>query len=366
MGIISTLFAKRDRETAGSVEPGSSEREIIAEARRLIGRDAPADAYRLLRQARDRFPGNMAIYKLCQQLQADLAQPILAAELERLNSGADRSAEQCARVADLYRHLGNSAEAIRLGHMAIQADPQSRCGYKAVGRLYVDAFRYSGDSISGMNALRYIAKAHSLAARDSQSLLHLAEIFTILEAPTAAARFLTPVQEAFPENKTVLRLQQALSGIQPENTTQIQDLFLAYEDRRAGKAATESVEVPQELIDNALAVARQHDDVSGLYLVDSSRMILGGFHSQTLDEAAVGDTLGMLIQTCHQNSARMELGSFGWFSAETPSGPIVIFPVAQGVTAACFGTEAAHRPDLVEILEKIETQMASAPAGEVS
>lgn len=366
MGIFSTLFARRDRHDPNAHLEGTSERDLIAEARRLIGRDAPADAYRLLRQALDFFPGSSAIQKMVQQLQTDLAQPILAAELQRLAASDDPPADLCTRIAELHRHLGNSSEAIRFGHMAIQADPQASSGYKAVGRLYVDAFRYSGDSIAGMNALRYVAKSHSLAPRDSQSLLHLAEIFAILQAPTAARRFLAPVQEAFPENKTVLRLEQTLSGQQPEATTQIQDLFLAYEDRRNGAAEDETIELSDEAVNAALELARQHEEVIGLYMVDSNRQIIGGFHEKDFDQTELGDTLGMLIQTCHQNSVRMELGAFGWFSAETPSGPVIIFPVAKGIAAACFGNPHARRPEIVELLEKIETELTTTTVGKVS
>lgn len=366
MGLISTLFSKKSKAAPGIEEiQGMTEREILSVSHRLLGENQNDQALLVLRHAIQLFPQAAAIHNLHHKLRRTVTQPLIDAALKQLSY--EMTATTCLHLAELFRQIDENSQALRYGTLAIRAEPESAAGYQLVGRVHLDEFRSSGDSIAGMNAIRYIVKAHGLAPRDSRTLLQLTEIFVILQAPVAARRFLTPVQEAFPQDKTVVDLTQRIADLPPENTSQIQDLFLRYERNVLGEEGPNptSAKIDDSLLAELQEIVSAGEGVTGFYLVNQQRELMGGFDQLEWETEALGESLGLLVDTAVQNSERMNLGQFSCFSVKQDGFRLMIQGLGQGITAFIFGGEAAKLSELRTLAQQLKSRFTAEMAGGV-
>ncbi|MEM7263350.1 MAG: tetratricopeptide repeat protein [Planctomycetota bacterium] len=359
MGVLSSLFKKRSPRGDESsplrelLRPGRED-ALLKTAKQLHDRGQNERALDLLIAGTRRFPDNAVIAEHARAVEAAVAKQTLRQRVARLNT--DDSAELRAELSDLYRRTGQLEEAILSGRHAIQMAPESALGYSAVGRVYFDRFVEGQASIDGMNALRYLTKAHSLAPSNSLCLMQLSEIFVVLRAPRAASRFLTPVLRAFGDDPLVQDLASKIDALPAEETTHIQDLFLRHERVLRG----ESPEVPASgvRIDTRVAAeieerARAVPGTEGLYLIGSDRGIVCGFNANRWPENDLGEAFGLVADTVRENANRMGIGEFKQVTVRYPSRVVSVQSVGSDVTAFYFGNEKVRNADAESLLSKI-------------
>lgn len=361
MGFISSLFARKTRKSAldGNDVSSMDDRQIISICHRLLGQNEAARALQLLRHAVKVHPGSLDLEKLRQKVERSVNQPLVQEALEQLDEYVTE--ENCLRLADLHLRMGETREAIHFGNLAIQTEPESVNGYRVVGRIYLGEFRDSGDTIAGMNALRYVVKAHNLAPHDSRTLLELTEIFAILRAPLAARRFLNPVKLAFPDDPSVLQMESWLTELAPENTTQIQELFLRYEQEVVGIQVSQEqlVQPDRDLLQYFVDEAASLMGGLGFYLLNPDRQILAGFNQAGWTEDDFGEHLGLLDETARQNSERMNLGKFGSLSFVQDDMHVLMRALGHGVTAFLFGAPESKPSEMAALLDRFRDRFES-------
>ncbi|MCI0652415.1 MAG: hypothetical protein L0Z55_11090 [Planctomycetes bacterium] len=311
MGLLATLLGVSQQDRELRVARSGSEEELLALVRSLLKSKREERALALLLRGVERFPESAPIATLTQSVEASVSWRSIKALLAGIDN--DISVETRARLCDLYRRVGDTEHALNFGRQAIQMSPLDPCGYRAIGRIYLDQFRRTEGTVEGMNALRCLFKAHTLSPQDSTTLLQLAEIFAILRAPIAATRFLEPVKRAFADAMQVQRLAQRIQSLAPERTTQIQDLFLIHERRTYGsEAQPEAVPVtlPEPLTAALKKTAEETAGTLGCYVIDGNRRVVWGYNTSNWVDAEIGDCFGQLSEIAVNNSKKMGVGKF--------------------------------------------------------
>lgn len=365
MGFFSALFFRSKPRARPAVDDlqGMNERQTLATCHRLLGQDDSEYALCLLRRATELHPNSVELSGLRRKVERSLTQPLIQQALAL--HGQSPTAATCLHLMELYSRIGELKDALDFGNHAIQLEPESALGYRMVAGLHLHEFKSTGDSISGMNALRYAVKAHNLAPRDSRVLLDLTEIFLLLRAPLAARRFLNPVLQAFPDDVRVRDLSDRVSQLPPENTTQIQELFLAYERNLLGAATSQhpEVSVDREAIQDILGEATKLTGCLGFYLVDGNRQVLAGFNSNDWPETELGDNFGLLVDVTMQNSERMDLGTFSSLTVKQDNANILVASLGSGLCAFIFASPSTKDDELDSVLESIHERLRMSVAG---
>lgn len=355
---IAQFFTRKPAAARRGGPANPTEREALELAHRLLSEDAAEEALSVIQSAQQAHPESPQLAELLTRLQRTVNPVLLERALDRLEH--ESGPELRAMIAELYRQIGDTQAAVQYGTEAILAELDNPLGYQTVGRVHLEEFRTSADTIAGMNALRYCAKAHALAPRDSYNLLQLAEIFAILRAPEAARRFLAPVQQAFAENPRVRDLDQRLARLSPENTTQIQELFLRYEREVLGDTSTcqAAVELPEGLADQLVDEAFAHPGTEGFFLVNGARRVLGGRHADGWDTAGLGNTFGLLIETAHLNCARMALGDLDWLTIQQPGSLVILARMQEGLSAIYCGAANVRQTAALQLIERLRDRVS--------
>ncbi|MGE3166207.1 MAG: tetratricopeptide repeat protein [Planctomycetota bacterium] len=340
-----------------------TERQTLSTCHRLLGQDDSEYALGLLRKATELHPNSSELRGLRRKVERSLAQPLIQQALALHEQGP--SAATCLHLVELYTRIGEVKEAIEYGNHAIQLEPDSALGYRMVTELHLQDFKATGDSIAGMNALRYAVKAHNLAPRDSRVLLDLTEIFLLLRAPLAARRFLNPVLQAFPDEARVRELSDRVSQLPPENTTQIQELFLTYEREVLGAARDEHPEVSldREVIQDVVSAAARLTSLLGFYLIDGHRQVIAGFNHGQWSESELGNCFGLLVDVAAQNSERMDLGTFESITVKQDNVNLVVASLGSGLSAFIFGSPETKNEEMENILHDIHERLRLSPVG---
>ncbi len=367
MGVLSSLFKKRGKRDEASplrelLRPGREE-ALLKTAKQMHDRGEHERALDLLVAGTRTFPENTVIAEHARAVEMDIAKQTIRQRTARMNT--DDNVELRAELSDLYRRTGETSEAVQFGRRAIQMAPDSALGYSAVGRVYFDQFIGAQVSIDGMNALRYLTKAHSLAPSNSLCLMQLAEIFIVLRAPRAASRFLTPVLRVFGDDPAVQELAARVDALPPEETTHIQDLFLRHERVLSGESP--EVEASGIRVDTRLAgeieeTARAMPGTQGLYVIGSDRRIVCGFNANRWSENEIGESLGLVADTVRANSQRMGIGEFRQLTVRFPSRIASVEAVGSDCTAFYFGNEKVRSADAEQLLSKISDSLAKGTA----
>ncbi|MEE8142252.1 MAG: hypothetical protein V3T77_04060 [Planctomycetota bacterium] len=361
MGVISSLF-QRKKPYRKLLQSGNVD-EILASAQWMLEQQQLERALELLRSGQKRFPDNNLLRRKCQDVEHFLTRAAIEAAERELTQEA--STELLARLCDLHRHSGDMDKALDYGRRVILLDPRSVIGYRSVGRIYYEQFLAEQGSAQGMNALRYLSKAHSLDRSNSTCLLQLAEIFLIMHAPTAALMFLSPVQKAFPENYQVQKLVSWARELPPEDTTQIQDLFLRHESRLSGELSEPQVPVnlSEEVVLEVENLLERIAGTEGIYLIDGTRSIVSGRSRCGWSEPDVAAAFGLLADTARQCCPRMGIGRFTRLDVNCANRTMVVKSAADNLTAFFVGDHSLNKEDADAALEIICDQVAQESRG---
>ena len=170
MGFFSSLLSKLFG-SGGSTPHGGrgTEEELIQQARQLVDENKLEQALEVLRRAGDQHPQSEVIAELTASVEESFVHSQIGSLQAQLQD--ETSPELLCRLAELYRRLSDMTQAMKYGREAIDADSQNPIGYRTVGRLYLEQFRVAQTSVQGINAVRYLSKAHALDPRDSRILL---------------------------------------------------------------------------------------------------------------------------------------------------------------------------------------------------
>jgi len=336
---------------------------LLKTAKQLHDRGEHERALDLLVAGTRTFPENAVIAEHACVVEMDMAKQSIRQRTSRLNT--DDNAELRSELSDLYRRTGQTTEAIDFGRRAIQMAPDSALGYSAVGRVYFDQFVAAQLSIDGMNALRYLTKAHSLAPSNSLCLIQLAEIFIVLRAPRAASRFLSPVLRVFADDPAIQELATRVDELAPEDTTHIQDLFLRHERMLNGdapEAESSGFRVDTRLAASLEENARAMPGTEGLYLVGNDRRIVCGFNAKRWPENELGESLGLVGDTVRANSERMGIGEFRQLTVRYPSRLVSVKAIGEECTAFYFGNEKVRTGDAEQLLSSVSKSLQEGSA----
>lgn len=357
MGFFSSLFSRSSQDSslprsAQKTLHKGSEDDVVLLARRLVDQNQLEQALAVLKTAAQRFPSSDVIDQLTESVEESFHRASIGGLHAQLES--DGSPEIRAKLAELYRRVGDIPMAMKYGREAIDADNTSPVGYRKVGRLYLEQFRLGLASVQGINALRYLSKAHNLDPRDSRILLYLAEIFIILRAPQAAGRFFGPVQRAFPNDPHVIRLEERIRELPNEETSNIQDLFLRHEQRQSGEhmQPAESFEAPVELGDQFREFGESLEGVSGLFLLDGERKMVCEFSPSGWSSDELEDSLGVLADTSRQNSQRMGIGTFNRLMVRSADHMLVTQSLGSELSFFFIGDKNTKLDEVDSIMER--------------
>ncbi|MFN0060609.1 MAG: tetratricopeptide repeat protein [Planctomycetota bacterium] len=365
MGFLSSIFRRKPKSTRlvdkhAHLFVTGGEAELVRKVGELVENNQLDAAAELLRQGTQHFPACQEITTRLTQIEGRVLHQVLTDSLAQIEN--DGSAALRAEIAELYRRTGRADDALTYGRMAIQADPNSAAGYRAVGRVYFERFRASQSSVDGHNALRYLSKAHGLQPSNSLCLLQLCEIFVILRAPTAAERFLGPVRKAFGSDPRVRDLSSRVADLPPEATIHIQDLFLRHERRLRGEEQTVApaggaipFEVNQVIEDKTRGV----DGTTALYLVGGDRCVKGGYFGDRAPTTEAGESLGVFTETLQLTCKRMALGEFSDLVLKMPTGLVIVKSMPDALTAYYIGNTDARQAGAENLLDKV-TKILSA------
>lgn len=360
MGLFSSIFnragktGKSDPSTAALEYSGPDGNEkLLAAALAAKAANHREDALDLLDRGVQLFPEDASIRRERHALEVEFAREAISKLNARLAS--DGTAEVRAELSELYRRTGERDKAVQLGRSAIEADSSAACGYRAVGRVYFDQFRATENSIHGMHALRYLSKAHSLAPSNSMCILKLAEIFVILRAPSAAKRFLAPVQKAFEDDPLVQDLARRIAELPPENTTQIQDLFLRHERRQSGESAPTAspAQITADARERFEEWVATTPGVQGACFVGGDRTVLHSAGNPAWSNDDVGERLGLLGETLRSSSVRMGIGEFKRLIATYPEQTLAVDPHGPGLDLFLIGDDSLQSQQIEPLLDRL-------------
>ena len=310
MGIIES-WMKRPRKCeehlAELFAPGAETR-LLVRAQQLDERGDHLDATQLLRAGTVRFyPWNEGEAAL-DRYERSRARASLASLQDAVDSRY--SAADAANLSAALNRLGDSSGATNWAHAAIEEDPCNPEGYLAIARGFLRRFRREDDSVAGLHALRYLSKACQLDPGHGECLRALAMLLLLLGAPVAASKVLRTITRVSPSDPIVLALDALTKILPPENTTNVQELFLRWE---SGSAPTNDESTRQTI------PAPGEFDV---WEIDATRSLVacsdGADQGQQMTES-----LSVLTGSLYQATPRMGLGEFSRFTARGPGGVLI-------------------------------------------
>ena len=208
------------------------------------------------------------------------------------------TAADAARLSTALHRLGDVTNATAWSRAAIEEDPCSPEGYLAIARGNLRRFRREDDAVAGLNALRYLTKACQLHPGHGVCLRSLAMLLLLLRGPVAASRVLRPIMRVSPTDPMVLALEALSSIVPPENTSNVQELFLRWETGSSpnhdlssigGIPAPEGVDA-WELDCSRSLVASSSDADHGDDLIESLSVVVGSV-SQATEKMGLGKFL---------------------------------------------------------------------------
>ncbi|MFQ5653808.1 MAG: tetratricopeptide repeat protein [Planctomycetota bacterium] len=354
VGLITSLFRRKHDSVQEQIFQNNllqdgREEDLLRVVKQLMDGNQLERALVLLRVGASRFPDCDAVTELLASVERSMAMPAISATLELLHQ--NRTPDLLARLADLHRRAGEQTQAMEYGREAIQADPEGPGGYHAVGSIYLDQFRKTMGSVEGMNALRHLSKAHVIDPSNSMCLLQLAEIFLLLGAPSAADKFLRPVQSVFPHDPLVMELLERGQQLPPEETSHIQDLFLRHERRQRGPApplpVTDStLRLPDDMDSKVESIVRGFRGSHALYIVGADRTLAARHNNQGWEDEGFGETLGLLAETARENSNRMGIGAFERLLIQGPDQLTIIKAFSEDLTVFFFGEKPGKQEEI--------------------
>ncbi len=360
MGLIAALFGKA-RIDRRLVRTGTED-EIVSVARQYAKNRQTERALKLLVTALNRFPESERLLGESRSVEAESVNSLIDAAERKL--ARRPTMRQLTHLCALCHRAGDHVRALQYGRQAILLDQTAEDGYHAVGKVYFEQFRADQSSIDGMNALRYLSKAHSLDPRNSTCLLQLTEVFLILHAPNAAMRFLGPVQRAFPEDTQVLSLLAWAQHLPPEETNQIQDLILWHEQRLSGlrESPKYQIDLPEE-VGKMVRKLSTSSGVQGAYVVDGTRRVSAGASRSDWPEEELGEAFGMLADTARQNCQRMGIGNFNSLFVSSENKTLMLKSAGDQLMAFLVGDNNTRREDLEGHVEKLAQKVSQQAVG---
>jgi Flp pilus assembly protein TadD len=333
---------------------------LLRVCRQLLAAGRCDRALTLLRAGVLRFPEDPEVGALQREAERVSALPQLDRAREAL--AKEPCSANHARLSQILRRLGDEESAIEQGRSAIACDARAPFGYRAIGRVHLDRFRAADNTIDGMNALRYYSKACSLQPNQAATLLALAEIFVLLEAPEAARRFLAPITKTMPGDPRVEMLERRCVSLPPEATSNVEDLFLLHERRRRGplhEAAHESDVCPTAV--GAAQVDELMDGIEGtreVRLLDRERRELCGRGPSPRTEEEL-DALGLLAESVRSCSSRMGIGTFERLALRGDECLVVLEALPRESTICYFGSRPSRQDEVEQAFERVRSGLTA-------
>ncbi|MDE0960091.1 MAG: hypothetical protein OSB09_04855 [Planctomycetota bacterium] len=318
MGIIESWMkrSRHDEETQKDLFAAGAQLQLLQAATRVSERGHRLAAARLLRAGTIRFhpwpEGETALDQL-ERTQARETLHSLQVAVESRYTAVD-----AARLSAALERLGDTSGALGWAHAAIEEDPCNPEGYLAIARGYLRRFRRDEDAVAGLQALRYLTKACQLHAGHGECLRSLAMLLLLLRAPSAAAKVMRPIIRATPSDPLVLALESLAAVIPPENTSNVQELFLRWE---TGAAPIHN--------NDATGVIPAPDGFS-VWELDGSRALTAC--SATADQGhELKESLSVLAGSLVQATARIGLGQIGRVTVRSSDGVLIGLAEGDGI-----------------------------------
>ena len=243
---LARLLTGRVGEAAEALTSAVALDNLLAEAQYLLGiclreLQRPADAQRAFERAVALSPSSISAREQLADVYAAAGnRPALIRQLDVLLEADPRSSRQTA-LAAAYAQMNQFSRAVRLLGNAIERFPDHADTYVALGRLWLDAARTSGDRIALGKAIEALQHAASLEPT-STALSLLGDARATASDLTSAERTLQQATERLPAEKTTfLRLAEVAerAGHPAVARTALVDYYSLLDptDRRAADTA---------------------------------------------------------------------------------------------------------------------------------
>jgi hypothetical protein len=178
----------------------------------------------------------------------------------------------------------------------------------------------------------------------------------LLRAPDAARRFLGPVSESHIADPIVEILDRRCKELEPEGTSNVQELFLRHEDTQIARAPATSAdvgEVPADLAGHIEEFVRTIDGTTGVWVVGPNRQVVSGFSPVEHPAEAIAE-LGLVADTIRSNSSRMGIGQFERLILRGEDRLVLITNLGDLLTGFYFGDRPSRQHDVEQAFQRVE------------
>lgn len=316
-------------------------------ARTLLDAQRAADAVSFLRQALQVFPHARTL----RAYHARARRLHSAEEIRALREAlaAEPRPALYARLAELYRFLGQLEEALETAREGMRLFPAFGGNYLAVGRVHYSRFLKTCSAQDGHQADAYLTKALAFDPHNFKTLFHLASLHAMVGSARRARAYTEELEHLVPGDTRVADLVRRVKELPDVPEDGAVDCFSRYEALRLdGGASPRGVRAALrtgEALDAHVAHLSTVRGVKGLLLTDAHGKPLGG-SVDGIDASPLHAAVNGMLEGARVNCRRMTLGTFNEAVLVSRQWKVFLYDF-DGIGLAVFGDRAA-RHDLVE------------------
>lgn len=331
MGLFDVFKAKKSPR-AVSIE-GKTPYQIATDVQRLIDKKQAQDALAMAEQGVYLFPRSDAILSAYRFLKRET----LAAEITELRHKAEREPNPLvfARLADLYKDLGDYDKAVDYCKRGIEPQNDDGTCWRILGKIRLERFKEDFLPRDALLAIEYLERSFELNRTSYKTILELAELYCDVGAKRFALKRAEAVLEFAPDDERALALVRKAQSL-PDVRGTLEDDVQAYAEKqrraaqRRGRKPGETHSPSARLAKNPvqlrerLGSLRSLDGFLAAVATDAQGVVIASYTARELDEGAVAEAVKLAFEAAEACSYRMDIGHFRKGLFEGPSGYVYL------------------------------------------
>jgi tetratricopeptide (TPR) repeat protein/predicted regulator of Ras-like GTPase activity (Roadblock/LC7/MglB family) len=252
--------------------------------------------------------------------------------------------EVFARLAELYRYLGQFEDALEVAHEGLAAYPNSSRNNLAVGRVYYTRFLKTSSARDGRQAAEYLARSHELDRQNWKTLFHLANLHLTIGDRVNAEKHLELLRALIPGDSRINELEERLHALPPAPDAPETDYFSRYEARRLHAKGPREARAPRLSagadLGREVHALLEIRGMRGVCVIDQNGRIIASVGEGT-DVPSVQAAAAAMFEGARLNSRRMSIGTFKQGVLTCEQWRIFLYDI-EGIGLALFGDATAR------------------------
>jgi tetratricopeptide (TPR) repeat protein len=253
-----------------------------------------------------------------------------------------------ARLAELYRYLGQFEEALAVAREGMELFPESAGNYLAVGRIHYTRFLKTASARDGRAATDYLLRAYELDQQNFKTLFHLANLYLTAGDRPHARVYLEMLARLVPGDSRIGELWERLHALPDAADDPRADHFARYEASMRGAAErgrpASAFRVPPDVVVQKVKALLDLRGIQAVQLLDGGGRAVVAAGAVT-DAQAAEEAVRALFDGARLNAPRMSIGTFSQGVLTCRTMKIWLYDI-DGFGLALFG-DATAREDLV-------------------